>query len=61
MVTFDGDWLLMVIAKDTAPVYKLWVAKLAEKGLPANGTYPAIFLHQENLSGLKSETTFSVD
>jgi prolyl oligopeptidase len=37
-VTFDEKWIRMTISESTDPVNKLWLAKLDNKGLPANGT-----------------------
>jgi hypothetical protein len=37
-ITFDEKWIRMNISESTDPVNKFWLAKLHNKGLPANGT-----------------------
>ena len=36
-MTFDGNWLQLTMSKDTAPVNKLWIAKVQGGALPADG------------------------
>ena len=38
-ITFDGNWIIMGISKDTAPVNKLWIAKTEGGILPPDGTH----------------------
>jgi len=39
-VTFDGDWVQLYISESTAPVNKLWLAKLTKKGLGQGTVVP---------------------
>jgi prolyl oligopeptidase len=37
LITPDGNWLELVISKDTAPANKLWIAKINGGALPPDG------------------------
>jgi len=63
-MTFDGNWLQLSISKDTAPVNKLWIAKVQGGAMPVDGNKTIMYVLaniQENWNGSRSRTTLTRD
>jgi Prolyl oligopeptidase, N-terminal beta-propeller domain len=57
-VTWDGDFVYLVVSQDTNPVNKVWLAKLDNKALPADGRRSVATLISGKLEWIKIKDDF---